>query len=314
MRDLLKLDIVIGEGGLLELKPSPINGIQAEIRLMSSQNQIQSLRLLIPEIESIVLKLNDLFISFSSGKVTTYFMVQEVLKRFDTPNLEGVFINDDFLMDLIEEIIKRLGRIEALVTDQNSANNVQIEFNEVYEQEVTEDRKASLRSELDKIQDIPKKIEFLEKQKIIYLQDISFRTFEVSGKIIGGGFQDGPIFFDRFIELEIKKIKLDDKNSDLQNTVNWKNLIEIDLLTLIEAAEIKANPKSSTIRCAAFCEVLYQKKYIKNTKTRIKTMTSFAVSRYNMNIKIALNTSKKTGRERHKINTVSEQTPINKCF
>ena len=117
MRDLLKLDIIIGDNGFLKLNPLPVNGMQAEIRLSSTSEQLQTLSLLVPEIKSILFKFDELFNRFLSGNVTTYIMVQEVLKRLDTPNIEGAQINEDFLLDLTEELHERLGRIEALIPE-----------------------------------------------------------------------------------------------------------------------------------------------------------------------------------------------------
>ncbi len=96
--------------------------------------------------------------------------------------------------------------------------------------------------------------------------------------------------------------------------INWTELINPLMANLIDAAEIKANPKLSAIRCAAFCEVLYKKGYIKNTTTRIKTMTQFAASRYKKDISKSLLTSKKEIRDSYKTHTIAGQLPINKCF
>lgn len=106
------------------------------------------------------------------------------------------------------------------------------------------------------------------------------------------------------VKSQAKKIKV----------VNWSDLIETTMLQLIESAELKAKPKLSAIRCAAFCEVLYKKGYIKKTSTRIKTMTQFAASRYGMNISKSLLSSKKDTRASYKTHTKAGQLPINKCF
>ena len=116
MRDLFKLDIVKGDGDFLELKPLPINGIQAEIRLSSTPEQLQTLKLLVPSLKSILDKFDNLYRDFLSGKVTTYLMIQRVLENFvDTPDIQGALINEDFLLDLTQEIHDRLVRIEALI-------------------------------------------------------------------------------------------------------------------------------------------------------------------------------------------------------
>jgi hypothetical protein len=118
MRDLLKLDIVKGDSDYLELKRLPINGIQAEVRLSSTPEQLQTLKLLVPPLKSILDKFDNLYRDFLSGKVTTYLMIQRVLENFvDTPDIQGALINEDFLLDLTQELHERLGRIEALIPE-----------------------------------------------------------------------------------------------------------------------------------------------------------------------------------------------------
>jgi hypothetical protein len=96
--------------------------------------------------------------------------------------------------------------------------------------------------------------------------------------------------------------------------INWVELIEPAMLPLIENAEKKANHKSSAIRCAAFCELLFEKKYIKPTKTRVKTLTTFAASRYGINISNALQKTKQAARNEHKNLRKSGFEPLNKSF
>ncbi|MFN6387453.1 MAG: hypothetical protein ACK4X2_03975 [Bacteroidota bacterium] len=94
----------------------------------------------------------------------------------------------------------------------------------------------------------------------------------------------------------------------------WQDLINIELLQLIEIAEGKAKPNLSNIRCAAFCEVLYEKKYIKHTITRVKTMTQCAMSRYGRDIGKSLLASKKKIRKNYKTHPIAGQKSIESCF
>lgn len=71
---------------------------------------------------------------------------------------------------------------------------------------------------------------------------------------------------------------------------------------------------TSDIRCAAFCEMLYEKKYIIQTKTRRITMNDFAKSRYGIDIGQALTTGKKIERKKHKNRKVDMQEPLKNCF
>jgi hypothetical protein len=120
MRDLFKLDIIKGDGDFLELKRLPVNGIQAEVRLSSNPEQLQNLNLLVPPLKSILDKFDILYRDFLSGKVTTYLMIRRVLENFDTPEIQGAQINEDFLLDLTQEIHERLGRIEALIPEPDA--------------------------------------------------------------------------------------------------------------------------------------------------------------------------------------------------
>jgi hypothetical protein len=120
MRDLFKLDIIKGDGDFLELKRLPVNGIQAEVRLSSNPEQLQNLNLLVPPLKYILDKFDILYRDFLSGKVTTYLMIRRVLENFDTPEIQGAQINEDFLLDLTQEIHERLGRIEALIPEPDA--------------------------------------------------------------------------------------------------------------------------------------------------------------------------------------------------
>lgn len=69
-------------------------------------------------------------------------------------------------------------------------------------------------------------------------------------------------------------------------------------------------------RCAAFCEILYEKKYLKQTKTRLITMNNFSKSKYAIDIKIALGAdkAKKALREKHKTHSIKGMLPLNRFF
>lgn len=96
------------------------------------------------------------------------------------------------------------------------------------------------------------------------------------------------------------------------------NFIDPDLINVFMESEklaLGATGKfNSKIRCAAFCELLYDKKYILQTKTRIKTMVSFAKQKYNIDIEGSLAASKKTDRNNHKIRSVNKMPGLKNCF
>ena len=99
---------------------------------------------------------------------------------------------------------------------------------------------------------------------------------------------------------------------------NPLSLLREEIISLFIDAEKKALDNklkfSSTIRCAAFCELLYARNYFRTTKTKIKTLTSFALAKYGLDIRISLASSKLTDRKNHQEKTVSKATPLKNCF
>ena len=71
---------------------------------------------------------------------------------------------------------------------------------------------------------------------------------------------------------------------------------------------------NSEIRCAAFCEKLYIEKFITNTKTKNKTLTSFAKARYGKDISKALAGSKKKVREEYLSRPKGGSPPLKNAF
>lgn len=241
MRDILKLDIVLDNKGLLLLKPLPINGIQAEIRLSSTPEQLQTLKLLVPEIHSILFKFDELYRGFLSGKVTTYNMVQDILERFDTPqDLHNGMVTEDFLLDLTKELHERIGRIEALIN-----TNVELSYDELYENEVTEERKAKFQKELAEFNDIPSKIHYAQIEKAKYLRDITGSVLQASGKIIGSG-EPRSLLMDRYIDFQIEILNLELKGPEnsiaqFQSIFNPDNNAYQVCIDLLEDLEVTVN-------------------------------------------------------------------------
>jgi hypothetical protein len=90
-----------------------------------------------------------------------------------------------------------------------------------------------------------------------------------------------------------------------------------EIVSLFYSKEKKAlgnKDNFSAIRCAAFCELLYEKKYFNPTKQKIKTLTAFAMSKYGLDIKNSLSSSKKTDRKNHQEKIVGNDTPLRNCF
>lgn len=124
--------------------------------------------------------------------------------------------------------------------------------------------------------------------------------------------------FDKYQRTKIKDGPV--KYFDDEETKPNDSLIFIDpdVIGSFLNAEKKALGKDgkfkTEIRCAAFCEILYSKKYIMHTTTRQKTINDFAKIRYSIVVLKALHASKKANREKHKTNTVSGLNPLKNCF
>jgi len=95
-------------------------------------------------------------------------------------------------------------------------------------------------------------------------------------------------------------------------------LIDPVMINLFLDAEKKALAGAvkfqSKTRCAAFCELLYERKYITNTSTRQKTMSDFAKSRFGISISKALYSNKTKFRTNHKMQKVNGLIPLKNCF
>jgi hypothetical protein len=87
----------------------------------------------------------------------------------------------------------------------------------------------------------------------------------------------------------------------------WKDLIKNELQDRLTEIENKIPNKITNwkqridlIECAGFCQLLFDKKYFVQGSTIIKSVNSFALSRYGTDIDIQLKAAKKESRERHK--------------
>jgi hypothetical protein len=65
-------------------------------------------------------------------------------------------------------------------------------------------------------------------------------------------------------------------------------------------AKNKNNQWDTKIKCAAFCELLWNNKYLGEKKERIKKCNDFAKGRYGIDISVQLDRTKKPDREKHK--------------
>ena len=144
----------------------------------------------------------------------------------------------------------------------------------------------------------------IEKKNITDLSDINYR--------------EGLTKENFLLYLLDERRKLNDEKNIFEKTkASWalkeNNLIDsyikselMDRLAEIEekiSSKIKDwKRKEDKIGCAAFCELLFDYKYFHpgHKKSRIKSLTEFAMLRYDNEIKVQLGGSKKPAREEHK--------------
>lgn len=117
----------------------------------------------------------------------------------------------------------------------------------------------------------------------------------------------------KFVDFLNNELNLAKQNVSPENSIQF---IEITLQDRLVSIENRAARewKDSKIRCAAFCEMLWDKKYFVEKKKRIKTCNDFAKSRYGMDIEISLSSGKEISRHRHKSNTVNKKPPLKNLF
>lgn len=89
---------------------------------------------------------------------------------------------------------------------------------------------------------------------------------------------------------------------------HWKKLIKpelqnhlADIENMIESKIYIWKDRKQLIECAAFCQLLYDRKYFVKGSTNRATVNSFALSKYKVDIKDQLDTTRKPSREKHKI-------------
>lgn len=120
---------------------------------------------------------------------------------------------------------------------------------------------------------------------------------------------------EKAVEQVLSVLDLENINKQHANPLDF---IQIEVQDLFRKAEKKALGEAekfnSNVRCAAFCELLYEKHYIKRTKNNRVLLNKFALGRYGIDITDALASSKNAQRKKHKSKTVKGQKPLEECF
>ena len=117
---------------------------------------------------------------------------------------------------------------------------------------------------------------------------------------------------------DLMKTKPEIQESENLKKVDALTFINPSIISLFYIAEEKAlgigGKFPNKIRCAAFCEILYERKYITQSKQNQKQMRDFALARYQLNISNALLSVKQEARNKHKNFTVDGMPPLKNFF
>ncbi len=136
-------------------------------------------------------------------------------------------------------------------------------------------------------------------------------------------FENSEVFEPFFIQANFK---IEDTQDSLMKDDVLPDRVILDPLTLIEPMlfgrflEIErkvtnsSNKFPSQIRCAAFCEMLYDRKFILHDKHNQKRMNDFARSRYKLDIINALSHIKNPERTKHKNHSIGKLPPLRSFF
>ncbi len=102
-------------------------------------------------------------------------------------------------------------------------------------------------------------------------------------------------------------------------TLNSLDEIEIPfrdrVLSVEQKIEKDSGPlKNNKTRCAAFCDLLWDKKYFESKKDRLKTCNEFSKNRYGIDLYIFFKDGKKIERKNHKESRVSGKPSLRSYF
>jgi len=120
-------------------------------------------------------------------------------------------------------------------------------------------------------------------------------------------------------KLDALKSKIKPPKDQNDKAVDPLSFIDPDFIDLFLRSEAKATDGTAkfttAIRCAAFVELLYDRKYLVPVKNlRQQTMIRFAKCRYHIDIKNALAASKNPARQDNKTRAINGKPPLNKSF
>lgn len=103
--------------------------------------------------------------------------------------------------------------------------NLNFDFKETYNNEVTPERIKNLKDELENYITIEEKLHFLESQKLKYLDQITPEILEVSGRVDFPNLKNKPLFFDRIIQNHIDYLEnKSEKNNSTKTTPTLESI------------------------------------------------------------------------------------------
>lgn len=136
--------------------------------------------------------------------------------------------------------------------------NIEVQYYDIYNNEVTTERKENLKNELAKIESNEGKIHYLKKEKLEYLQNITPEILEVSGSTLVRWEKDScELFYDRYLQFEIEKIQLEIDN--IEGAIKKNEEISINNNSNSTLKSTLSQPEIKKLH-----RLLLEKNYIKN--------------------------------------------------
>jgi hypothetical protein len=142
---------------------------------------------------------------------------------------------------------KPVVKIDVPKVSEKFFNKIRIEYKATYKKEVTPERIADYKSQINKFLTIEEKIRFAENELNEYLKNLSPELLDVSAvTILHKAQPKGSILWDRYLELDIENLK-----KELNNQKNVGNRIalkykEIALAYIFETYSIGKDIPSSS--------------------------------------------------------------------
>ncbi|MCX6314148.1 MAG: hypothetical protein NTX08_05380 [Sphingobacteriales bacterium] len=157
-------------------------------------------------------------------------------------------------------------------------------------------------------------IEAIDPDEIPNELDKHIRIYERQGGNKNDWYKHTKLIFSKDIKAQQKDTVLRWLNNNTEHVkheetiLQWKQYIRFEFYERLSEIEKKIEDKVSEwkegngkIECAAFCQLLFDKKYFVKGSTKRKSVNEYSISKFGNDVYIQLESGKKNDREKHKI-------------